>query len=81
MAAKKNAKMIFSLSDTINYKKQHVAKDYAKNPTKLHKGNIAADVSHKIYLVWARIWITLTFNPLTAKLFNLNFHPLEVVSR
>ena len=23
----------------------------------------------------------LTFNPLTAKLFNLNFHPLEVVSR
>ena len=22
-----------------------------------------------------------TFNPLTAKLFNLNFHPLEVVSR
>ena len=24
---------------------------------------------------------TLTFNPLTAKLLNLNFHPLEVVSR
>ena len=23
----------------------------------------------------------LRFNPLTAKLFNLNFHPLEVVSR
>ena len=23
----------------------------------------------------------LTLNPLTAKLFNLNFHPLEVVSR
>ena len=23
----------------------------------------------------------LTFNTLTAKLFNLNFHPLEVVSR
>ena len=23
----------------------------------------------------------VTFNPLTAKLFNLNFHPLEVVSR
>ena len=22
-----------------------------------------------------------SFNPLTAKLFNLNFHPLEVVSR
>ena len=22
-----------------------------------------------------------TFNPLTAKLFNLNFHPLEIVSR
>ena len=25
--------------------------------------------------------ICLRFNPLTAKLFNLNFHPLEVVSR
>ena len=25
--------------------------------------------------------INSTFNPLTAKLFNLNFHPLEVVSR
>ena len=24
---------------------------------------------------------TSVFNPLTAKLFNLNFHPLEVVSR
>ena len=24
---------------------------------------------------------TVNFNPLTAKLFNLNFHPLEVVSR
>ena len=23
----------------------------------------------------------IVFNPLTAKLFNLNFHPLEVVSR
>ena len=23
----------------------------------------------------------LTFNPLTANLFNLNFHPLEVLSR
>ena len=23
----------------------------------------------------------LRFNPLTAKLFNLNFHPLEIVSR
>ena len=25
--------------------------------------------------------ILMIFNPLTAKLFNLNFHPLEVVSR
>ena len=25
--------------------------------------------------------IATTFNPLTAKLFNLNFHPLEIVSR
>ena len=25
--------------------------------------------------------LSLPFNPLTAKLFNLNFHPLEVVSR
>ena len=25
--------------------------------------------------------LTKLFNPLTAKLFNLNFHPLEVVSR
>ena len=27
------------------------------------------------------ITITMLFNPLTAELFNLNFHPLEVVSR
>ena len=33
----KNAKMIFSLPDTINYKKKHVGKNYASNPTKLHK--------------------------------------------
>ena len=26
-------------------------------------------------------WANLAINPLTAKLFNLNFHPLEVVSR
>ena len=25
--------------------------------------------------------IIISFNPLTAKLFNWNFHPLEVVSR
>ena len=25
--------------------------------------------------------ICIVFNPLTAKLFNLNFHPLEIVSR
>ena len=25
--------------------------------------------------------VCLSFNPLTAKLFNWNFHPLEVVSR
>ena len=35
MAAKKNAKMIFSLPDTI---KKHVGKNYADNPTKVHKG-------------------------------------------
>ena len=26
-------------------------------------------------------WMNEVFNPLTAKLFNCNFHPLEVVSR
>ena len=25
--------------------------------------------------------LSVLFNPLTAKLFNMNFHPLEVVSR
>ena len=34
----KNAKMIFSFPDTINYKKKHVDKNYEKHPTKLHKG-------------------------------------------
>ena len=29
----------------------------------------------------ANIIVRSYFNPLTAKLFNLNFHPLEVVSR
>ena len=37
--------------------------------------------------IWVWLWRLkirrqiMTFNPLTAKLFNLNFHPLEVVSR
>ena len=34
----KNAKMIFSLSVTINHKKKHVGKNYANNHTKLYKG-------------------------------------------
>ena len=34
----KNAKMMFSLPDTIYYKKKHVGKNYAKNHAKLHKG-------------------------------------------
>ena len=33
----RNAKMIFSLLDTINYKKKRVGKNYAKSLTKLHK--------------------------------------------
>ena len=34
-------------------------------------------MSHSLYIMY----IMTTFNPLTAKLFNLNFHPLKVVSR
>ena len=36
----------------------------------------------KTYLVAILFYkLTQRFNPLTAKLFNLNFHPLEVMSR
>ena len=34
----KKANIIFSLPDTINFNKKHVGKNYAKNPTKVHKG-------------------------------------------
>ena len=30
---------------------------------------------------WAIVWSWCSHNPLTAKLLNLNFHPLEIVSR
>ena len=30
---------------------------------------------------YCKVWAYQLFNPLTAKLFNLNFHPLEVVTR
>ena len=39
-------------------------------------------IYEKIYTVKVfRFIFSLTINPLTAKLFNFNFHPLEVVSR
>ena len=37
-----------------------------------------------LILIHLKLWIASArhnFNPLTAKLFNLNFHPLEIVSR
>ena len=34
---RKNAKMICSLPETINYKKKHVGNNYAKNSMKLHE--------------------------------------------
>ena len=34
-----------------------------------------------IYCTNKLIRLELTLNPLAAKLFNLNFHPLEIVSR
>ena len=34
-----------------------------------------------IMQLFAYLRLTKNINPLTAKLFNLNFHPLEVVSR
>ena len=32
-------------------------------------------------MIYTKIFSVVRVNPLTAKLFNLNFHPLEVVSR
>ena len=49
------------------------------------EGDIFVIVTKKMNLcqvvMWARFQHKLTLNPLTAKLINLNFHPLEVVSR
>ena len=39
------------------------------------------DVSFYLRKIWAAPTLTLGINPLTAELFNLNFNPLEVVSR
>ena len=44
-------------------------------------GPIVYDAGSKPELGQCLVFGGLTLNPLTAKLFNLNFHPLEVVSR
>ena len=44
--------------------------------------NVANSYTFPIESVFFVEWIKmLHFNPFTAKLFNLNFHPLEAVSR
>ena len=44
---------------------------------------LGKDVILKVIVLtlWPLISTIVTFNPLTAKFFNFNFHPLEVVSR
>ena len=43
---------------------------------------ISAFYKHVLsFLFYARIYATRSLNPLTAKLFNLNFHSLEILPR
>ena len=43
--------------------------------------NTQCDGDYSKSVTYGRIAYMRSFNPLTAKLFNLNFHPFEVVSR
>ena len=38
-------------------------------------------VTHIVLSDFPQLSFSLSFSPLTAKLFNLNFHPFEIVSR
>ena len=49
-------------------------------PTDHHQLNLECSQISR-YPTLVKYWYTLAFNPLTAKIFSLNFHPLEVVSR
>ena len=50
-----------------------------KKNTSQHYRSLLTTMSMKFRLQYGQLGLIL--NPLTAKLFNLNFHPLEVVSR
>ena len=38
-------------------------------------------ISFDIHLIWLHVQVPIRINPSAAKLFDWNFHPLEVVSR
>ena len=44
-------------------------------------GDINTNILNKFHNLKIKDFVIVMINPFTAKLFNLNFHPLEVVSR
>ena len=72
-------------SNTGKCTRMYICIDILKSDKKM---SIIDRFEHRILLTvsMCSLWIAVallnsTLNPLTAKLFNLNFHPLEVVSR
>ena len=63
---------------TVHYKEPLKSFEWGTVPS---SGFLLARYCHDCAESDEKQYLLVPFNPLTAKLFNLNFHPLEVVSR